>query len=370
MTNNCASELLEFQQNYSQQLYDLLKKRKINGEWVLGLDLPETSTISTIETMLSEIGQGSVLYEFSPSKVFGGQIQIKWYKTANETTWNRDFSIIVTLETPKPTKPDSPKKLIKQIVKKFSLSDLEKAILNQYISYMNDEGKIPFLSKVLAGDREYLEQFVNTDLEDFGNEQFEEKLDYNGRKENVDMYDMVEKNDEKNILLLYKGVIMRLGELDKETRREVYIDTFKVNPEKYNAEDVLGKRSIVYNRYLKYIKKLSRPQLEKFIDDVFDKQTKIFGEAKEPKVKTKEEYMDEISKGLNNDKITSDGVLDLMRLTIDFNIKYPNEKFRKMIIKKLNESLTSDKFNRKQMVELRKMLNKQLQVDQIPGIVE
>lgn len=274
-TKVCATELLEFQQHYSNQLYDLLKKHQINGEWLLGLDLPDTTTIATIETMLSEMDEGNVIYEFSPSKVFGGQIQIKWYKTANETTWNRNFSMIVTLTQPKTESIQSPKRLIKQIVKKFNLSDLEKAILKQYISYMNDEGKIPFLTKALASDREYLEQFINTDLEDFGNEQFEEKLDYLGRKENVDMYDMLEKNDKKNILLLYKGVVMRLGELDKETRREVYIDTFKVNPEKYNAEDIPGKRSIVYNRYLKYIKKLSRPQLIKFIDDIFDRQTSV-----------------------------------------------------------------------------------------------
>lgn len=103
-------------------------------------------------------------------------------------------------------KETSVKSLIKQIIKKFTLDELEAPIFKQYVTYMNDESKRDFLNKVLENDREYLNQFIDTTLEEFGNEQFEEKINFDDqRKQNKEMYDMLENDDENSILLVYKG---------------------------------------------------------------------------------------------------------------------------------------------------------------------
>lgn len=76
------------------------------------------------------------------------------------------------------------------------------------------------------------------------------------------------------------GLITRLGELDFDERRRIYLEVLKVNREKYNEADVIKRQSIVFGRYKKYIEKMSKERLVKFIDDVFDRQMKtkeLFG---------------------------------------------------------------------------------------------
>ena len=48
-----------------------------------------------------------------------------------------------------------------------------------------------------------------------------------------------------------------------------------IKKDKYNSADIIGKREIVYKQFNRFLSKLAQPQLEKFIDDIFDKKVSI-----------------------------------------------------------------------------------------------
>lgn len=172
-------------------------------------------------------------------------------------------------------KNTKPKKYLRKIIRKHNFTELEKTIFTNYVNYMNDESKSTFLKRAYKSDRDYIDQFIDTDLENFGAEQFGE-IDYNQtRKQNVEMYSMLEEKNDNNILLVYKGFLNKLVDVPKEIKREIYKDKLKINIEKYNSSNIIEKRTLVYTKFVRYLSKLERSQLEKFIDDVFDKTISI-----------------------------------------------------------------------------------------------
>lgn len=163
---------------------------------------------------------------------------------------------------------------VEKIVKKFKLTKMEKDLFTNYVEYMNDESKMPFLVVVLTSDREYLDKFLDTDLNNLGDEIFEEKIDYSGnRKANIDMYNLTDDDQVDNRLLLYKGVLRKISKFDKAKRDNIYKNYFKV---KIDRTNMAKSRQQVYEGFVDYIAELSQKDLEKFIDDVFDKNATIF----------------------------------------------------------------------------------------------
>jgi len=175
-------------------------------------------------------------------------------------------------------KSSSTKQLLQQIYKKQKASQLEQGVFSQYVEYMNDESKREFLNKVLNGDREYFAKFVNTDLEDFADEVFTEKLQGDTRKKQTDMYKLLDEYDHgishQNLLLLYKGVIMRLRTLPKDERRQVYTTLFNMSLGEFDKAEIMQKRDMLFTHFVDWLRTLETPKLQSFIDDVFDKDTK------------------------------------------------------------------------------------------------
>ena len=178
----------------------------------------------------------------------------------------------------KSTNVGGTKELLQQIYKKQKASQLEQGVFSQYVEYMNDESKMEFLNKVLNGDREYFAKFVNTDLEDFADEVFTEKLQGDTRKKQTDMYKLLDEYDHgishHNLLLLYKGVIMRLRTLPKDERRQVYTTLFNMSLGEFDKAEIMQKRDMLFTHFVDWLRTLETPKLHSFIDDVFDKDTK------------------------------------------------------------------------------------------------
>lgn len=171
-------------------------------------------------------------------------------------------------------KPKVVNKKVDKIVSKFKLTKMEKDLFTNYVEYMNDESKMAFLDKVLSSDKAYLDQFLDTDLNNLGEEIFEEKIDYSdNRKANVDMYNLTDDDQADNRLLLYKGVLRKIGKMDKQKRDAIYKTHFKV---KIDRTNMAKSRQQVYEGFVDYIAEMSQKDLEKFIDDVFDKNATIF----------------------------------------------------------------------------------------------
>lgn len=165
------------------------------------------------------------------------------------------------------------KATVKKIVKKFSLSKMEADVLQNYIEYMNDESRQPFLEKVMVSDRSYLDQFLDMSMENVGNEIFDEEIDYTtSRKQHKDLYNVVKNNDSTGRMLIYKGVLRKLSKLTKEQRTEIYEKYFDTEIDQENLE---MSRIRVYEGFSGYLGSLTQKKLEKFIDDVFDKDVEL-----------------------------------------------------------------------------------------------
>jgi hypothetical protein len=163
---------------------------------------------------------------------------------------------------------------VEKIVKHFKLTKMERDLFSNYVDYMNDESKLHFLAEVLTSDREYLDKFLDTDLNNLGDEIFEEKMDYSGnRKANIDMYNLTDDDQVDNRLLLYKGVLRKISKFDKDKRDHIYKNYCKV---KIDRTNMAKSRQQVYEGFVDYIAELSQKDLEQFIDDVFDKNATIF----------------------------------------------------------------------------------------------
>jgi len=249
-----GKELYNFQVDYCNNLLLLLRRESVIGTQV-------GKAPSTVDEILQNNYSG--VWKFSKNNVYDGYILIDFT--------NMKFSIICKVDKPKIDKPKIVKSkeldidgLLERVYKKFKLTTMEKDILSNYVDYMNEESREPFLEKVYGGDRKYLDKFLDTDLEQVGEEVFETKIDYNdkSRRQQKDMYNLLQEDQSSNRLLLYKGLIKKLSTLNRETRHDIYIENLLV-------DEIT--REKVYDAFINYIKRLDQPTLEKFIDDVFDR---------------------------------------------------------------------------------------------------
>lgn len=244
-----GEDMYNFQKEYCEKIYTLL--RKYNAFATQG------KSIKTIDDIVNEkLGD---IWHFSKNNIYAGHIMID-YKTGN-------FSIICKLDN-----LYTKNSMVDKIAKRFKLNELEKDTFTNYVEYMNDESREPFLQKVYKNDRKYLQQFLETDFEDIGEEVFGESIDYsNTRKNHKDMYNLLDEDQGGHRLLLYKGVISKLSKLDSDERRGIYKTYFNVTELPKNVEQ---SRQKVYDGFIGYLKGLNKKRLHRFIDDVFDRKIK------------------------------------------------------------------------------------------------
>lgn len=169
------------------------------------------------------------------------------------------------------------KNKLNKIYKKFKLSEYERSILADYVKHIHPESKQTFVDTVLAKDRKYLDDFLDTDLEDLAEELFENQKDVTDEEHKKEIlkhiYTSIKNNSWENIAILYSAYIQRISELDKETREKVYEDVFDFYPHQYT--DKKERRSEFYTKFISYAKKLKSDDFVRFVDSVFDRNSSI-----------------------------------------------------------------------------------------------
>jgi len=140
-----------------------------------------------------------------------------------------------------------------QISEKFGLSELEKATLSSYLSFMHPEKLEMFSLQVLRSPRVYLEPFIDNELEEFGDEMFA-----------VTYQDIFDKtvSGTRSRMILYTSFVQLLKGMSKEDRLKQY----KALGVKFDEkEDKKTRREKLYTSYLTRIRGMKENQFQSYM---------------------------------------------------------------------------------------------------------
>lgn len=154
--------------------------------------------------------------------------------------------------------------MLDQVREQFQLSNLEFETLSNYINQMVED-PTPFLKKLLKSDREYLEPFITTELENFSEEMFDPSDHSDEMKKHPDIYSMREKPEISKYFLVYKALVNYLRSINKEKRFEIYQD-FSYVP----GKDKIQNSDTFYKLYKEYLLHFNSEEFEEFIDSLFN----------------------------------------------------------------------------------------------------
>ena len=161
-----------------------------------------------------------------------------------------------------------PKTILDKIIEKHKLSLLEVGILKKYLEHIHKESKEKFLDNVLKNDRSYLDQFLDTELEEFGQSQNWRETDFKVLKiTHKDLYNLQSTGESTKLLLLYQGLLAKIKEA-KEDKKIIY-DIFDYDPNL--SISIIEKRKYFFELFIKFIDKLKKSNFKIFVDNVFDK---------------------------------------------------------------------------------------------------
>lgn len=145
-----------------------------------------------------------------------------------------------------------------QITKKFSLVDKEIKVLTNYVSYMHEESKIKFLTKVLNNKKTYLAPFLDgcgvDDVEDelFDDMDVDEKYEYKLTKDDLNPVIRLE---------LYTRLMTMLKSKPEDVASTYQTIGFD-NSDVY--VNVTLKRKTVYLKFVEWLNKLDDEELNAF----------------------------------------------------------------------------------------------------------
>jgi hypothetical protein len=151
--------------------------------------------------------------------------------------------------------------LLNSINKKFKLSDVEYDVLGNYVGYMHEESRIPFLEKVYASDRSYLEEFVDDEVDNMENALWEGKDD-----EPIIKKETLTKKELNSTmrLELYTRLIDKLRG-DKQATR-IWYDKLGFDASKY--KQTKEKRKALYSKFANWLEELSEEELQDFFESL------------------------------------------------------------------------------------------------------
>lgn len=163
---------------------------------------------------------------------------------------------------PPKTKGFDYKTLIDKIIIKHKLNELESDVLRKYVEYMHAESRKSFLEKVLSSKREYLDDFLDTDIDDLENTMF-------GTTESPIKASQKKKltHEELNSTIrleLYIRLIEKM-KANKKVMNAWYAE-FSFKPEKY--KDKIERRKALYERFTHWLEQLDPRDLQNFFDDM------------------------------------------------------------------------------------------------------
>jgi len=156
--------------------------------------------------------------------------------------------------------------MLKGVVKKFQLSEFESDILKRYIDHVHIESRSEFAVKLYRSDRSYLDQFLNTEFEEFGESVFGGEEEEDTTRHHTDLYQLRREKDSTKYLLLYQAVLQKLRQLPTEQYNAVMANTFGFSSTSTNK---LVRRKTFYKSYLRYIDSLTQESFEWLVDQLF-----------------------------------------------------------------------------------------------------
>jgi hypothetical protein len=183
-------------------------------------------------------------------------MQTVWSKLPKpkQEEYNKLISNIITKES---------QELISNIKSKFKLDDVQNNIIVDYISKMHIESRLPFIKKLLNNSVEYLQEFLDTTIDELANQIYESPDRTSSESTPEDI-----SNTE-----LYGLLLKKLRKLDKESIRRYYTNVLNVNvpPD----APIREKRKMVYLGFLKYIEGLTAYERDQFVKLCTDDSKKL-----------------------------------------------------------------------------------------------
>jgi hypothetical protein len=159
-------------------------------------------------------------------------------------------------------------------IERFNLTSAESDILKSYLEHIHPESKVQFIHKVFRSDRSYIDKFLATEFEEFGESVFgEEEEEGEEQHHHKDLYETRQDDDATKYLLIYQAVLNKLRQLPAPKRDAAMRNVFGFHS---TSKDKLKRRKLFYTRYKAYISTMTQPGFEALVDDVFSKTVNPF----------------------------------------------------------------------------------------------
>jgi antitoxin component YwqK of YwqJK toxin-antitoxin module len=156
------------------------------------------------------------------------------------------------------------------ISKKFGLTQAENDVFKKYIQHIHPESRVAFIRKVFdSQDRAYLDQFLDTEFEQFGEQVFGPGQDLEDEGiQQTDLYETRQTNDSTKYILIYNALLAKLRKLPAQERNQIMSVNFGFDS---TTKDKIERRKEFYEAYKAYIAQLSQEEFETLVDKLFSK---------------------------------------------------------------------------------------------------
>jgi len=129
--------------------------------------------------------------------------------------------------------------LVERVDDMFTLNDHEKDTLKSYLQFMHKERRDKFVSELHQRDKTYISEFLDTELEEFGDETF-----------SVSYEDFVDPNQPTKRLIMYNDFVATLKTFSKVQREQIY-KTLGVRFDQ--TEDKRQRRVNLYSAFVNHL---------------------------------------------------------------------------------------------------------------------
>ncbi len=147
------------------------------------------------------------------------------------------------------------KRLLRCIRQSFDLSKEESSILRKYVKYMHDDAKDKFLRKILNSDREYLNKFLNTEVDELEGEMFGSDED---DEERIITFTHQDLNPVTR-LELYTRLLDKLRGDEKQIKK--WYKKLNFRPDTYEDDDKI-KRKALYSKFKEWLDSIDDEELQ------------------------------------------------------------------------------------------------------------
>jgi alkylated DNA repair dioxygenase AlkB len=155
--------------------------------------------------------------------------------------------------------------LLTKLSSLHKLTGIENDVLWAYISYMNEESRIPFLNKLLNSDRQYLDTFLDDEIEELGNTMFDGTPCRGSGTEDSVPVKLTHAELNSGIRLgLYTRLIGRIT----GDKKQIDVWYKKLGFVPCESTNKLDRRKALYEKFVTWLNALDDSQLQLFFSDI------------------------------------------------------------------------------------------------------